>query len=86
MRKFHWTTAWTSLAFALATAANAQPPGRFRLGIPGEALAQAVRDIAVSTRRNVIAPADLIEARRSKPLSGEFTAEEALAELLDGTA
>ena len=85
MRKLHSTTAWALLAFAGATGANAQPQDHFTFDLPAERLSQALRDVAFSTGRDVIAPADLIGAQQAPPLSGTFTAEEAVARLLAGT-
>lgn len=73
------------LAFASATAARAQSPDQFVFDQPAETLSQALRDVAVRTGRNIIAPADLIGARQAPPLSGSLTAEEAVARLLAGT-
>ncbi|HET7575643.1 MAG TPA: TonB-dependent receptor [Sphingomicrobium sp.] len=79
------TTAWALLAFTAATAANAQSRDHFTFNQPAETLSQALRDVAVRTGRNVIAPADLIGTQQAAPLSGTFTAEEAVARLLAGT-
>ena len=83
MGKFLSTTAWALVA--LATAANAQTQNRFVFDQPAETLSQAVRDVGVRTGRNVIAPAELLGNQQAAPLSGTFTAEEALARLLAGT-
>ena len=85
MRKLQSTTALALLALASATAANAQPQNHFAFDLPAETLSQALRDVAVRTGRNVIAPADLIGQQQAPPLSGTFTAEEAVARLLAGT-
>lgn len=85
MRKLPSTIAWTLLALAGATAANAQPSDHFVFDQPAERLSQALRDVALHTGRNVIAPTDLIETQIAPPLSGSFTAEEAVARLLVGT-
>jgi iron complex outermembrane receptor protein len=73
------------LALASATAATAQAQNRFAFDLPAETLSQALRDVAVHTGRNVIAPADLVGTQQAPPLSGSFTAEEAVARLLAGT-
>ena len=85
VRKLQSTTAWALVALASATGANAQPQDRFVFDQPAETLSQAVRDVAVHTGRNVIAPAELLGSQQAAPLSGTFTAEEALARLLAGT-
>jgi outer membrane receptor protein involved in Fe transport len=85
VRKLHSTTALACLALATATAASAQAQDQFVFDLPAETLSQALRDVAVRTGRNVIAPSDLIGERKTPPLSGTFTAEEAVARLLAGT-
>lgn len=85
MRKLQSTTALALLALVRATAANAQPQGQYVFDLPAETLSQALRDVAVRTGRNVIAPADLIGRQQVSPLSGTFTAEEAVAQVLAGT-
>jgi iron complex outermembrane recepter protein len=85
VRKFLSTTAWALVALATATAASAQPQDHFVFDLPAEPLSQALRDVGVRTGRNVIASADLLGGQRAAPLSGTFTAEEAVAQLLAGT-
>ena len=85
MRKFQSTAAVTFLAFASATAAYGQSRAQFPFDLPAESLSQALRDVALRTGRNVIAPADLLGEQQAPPLSGTFTAEEAIARLLAGT-
>ncbi len=79
------TSALALLAFASATAASAQSQDHFVFDQPAETLSQALRDVAVRTGRNVIAPAHLIGTKQAPPLSGSLTAEEAVARLLAGT-
>lgn len=85
MRKIQSAAACLMVALASAAAANAQPQEHFAFDLPGEALSQALRDVALRTGRNVIAPADLVGTQQAAPLSGTFTAEEAVARLLAGT-
>jgi iron complex outermembrane recepter protein len=85
VRKLQSTTACALLALAGATAANAQPQGQFIFDLPAERLSQALRDVAVRTGRNVIAPTDLLGGQQAPPLSGTFTAAEAVERLLAGT-
>ena len=88
VRKYQSATATAAFALVLlagTTSANAQSPGQFSFDLPSERLSQALRDVAVRTGRNVIAPADLLGGQQSAPLSGTFTAEEAVARLLAGT-
>lgn len=85
MRNLQTTAAVALLALASATAAGAQPQGQISFDLPAETLSQALRDVAVRTGRNVIAPTDLIGAHQALPLTGTYTAEEAVARLLAGT-
>lgn len=88
MRKYQpvtATAAFALLSLAATSTASAQPPGQFSFDLPAEALSQALRDVAVRTGRNVIAPAELIGDQQAAPLSGTFTAEGAVARLLAGT-
>lgn len=85
VRKIKSTSVLALVAFASAAAANAQPQDHFSFDQPAETLSQALRDVAVRTGRNVIAPADLIGTQQAPPLSGSFTAEEAVGRLLAGT-
>ena len=73
------------LLLASSPAAGAQAHDRYAFDQPAEALSQALRDVAVRTGRNVIAPDELVQTREAPPLSGTFTAEEAVARLLEGT-
>ena len=85
MRKLQSTAAVAFLALASATAANGQPQSQFVFDLPAERLSQALKDVAIRTGRNVIAPSDLLGEQTAPPLSGTFTAEEAVARLLAGT-
>ena len=85
MRKLQSTAALAWLVLASATSAGAQPQEHFSFDLPPESLSQALRDVAVRTGRNVIAPSDLLGEQKAPPLSGSFTAEEAVARLLAGT-
>lgn len=90
MSKSHSVAAGAAFAILLlgpATAAGAQPSAgaRFTFDQPGETLSQALRDVALRTGRNLIAPGELVEALQAPPLSGNYTAEEAVARLLAGT-
>ena len=79
------SAAVTLLLFGCATTAGAQAQSRFVFDLPGERLSQALRDVALQTGRDVIAPDDLVQARRAAPLSGTFTPEEAFQRLLRGS-
>lgn len=79
------TAAFTLLLGMTAATAQAQAQQQFIFNLPAEGLSQALRDVAVQTGRNVIAPDELVQARKAPPLSGTFTAEEAVRRLLAGT-
>jgi outer membrane receptor protein involved in Fe transport len=83
--RFQSTTALVLLMLAGSASASAQPQDHFVFDLPAETLSQALRDVAVRTGRNVIAPSDLLGEQKAPPLSGSFTAEEAVARLLAGT-
>lgn len=88
MRKYQSATATAALALLLVagtTPAAAQSVEQFAFDLPAETLSKALRDVAVRTGRNVIAPADLVGTQQAPPLTGTFTAEEAVARLLAGT-
>jgi iron complex outermembrane recepter protein len=68
-----------------ATPACTQPNTVVGFNLPAEPLSEALREVAVQTGRNVIAPDELVQARQAPPLSGRFTAEQALATLLAGS-
>jgi outer membrane receptor protein involved in Fe transport len=73
------------LLLTCATSADAHADGRFHFDLPAESLSQALRDVAVRTGRNVIAPDQLVQSRQAPALTGEFSAEQAVAKLLEGT-
>jgi iron complex outermembrane recepter protein len=79
--------AFALLAIASATAACAQPRthGQFVFDLPSEPLSKALRDVAVQTGTNLIAPDNLVRAHEAPPLSGKLTAEQAVEKLLAGT-
>jgi iron complex outermembrane recepter protein len=77
--------AWALCLLAAARPAQAETQGRFKFDQPSEALSQALRDVAIRTGRNVIAPDDFVQNRQAPALSGSFTAPEAVERLLAGT-
>lgn len=74
-----------AILVSTAAPASAQGAAQFSFNLPGESLSRALRDVAVRTGRNLIAPDGLLHARQAPPLAGTFTAEEAVARLLEGT-
>lgn len=69
----------------IGSAADAQSGGRVALQLPEERLSKALRDVATLTGRNIIAPDELVQLRQGPALSGTFSAEEAVARLLEGS-
>ncbi|HEY0630350.1 MAG TPA: TonB-dependent receptor [Sphingomicrobium sp.] len=66
-------------------AAGAQSIARYRFDLPTMELADALRQVAVRTGTNLLAPDELVRGRRSIALSGEYSAEEAVQGLLQGS-
>lgn len=77
-----------AIAGALAissTAASAQATSAQVFELPAQDLAQALREVAARSGRNLIVPSELVAGRRSPPLSGRYTPEQAIESLLAGT-
>lgn len=77
--------AYAILLLTSTTAATAQPHGQYAFDLPPESLSQALREVALRTGRNLIAPDQLVQSRQAPALSGTFTADQAVAKLLEGT-
>jgi iron complex outermembrane receptor protein len=73
------------LLIAGTTNAKAESRGQYPFDFPAENLSRSIRDLAALTGQNVIASDDLVRSREAAPLKGSFTAEQALAKLLEGT-
>jgi len=69
----------------VAVAAPGRAAATFRFDIPAQPLSQALNQLAVRSDREILFSPALTRGRRSPPLSGVFTAEEALAQLLAGS-
>ena len=76
-----------SLTLLLGSAhASADPAARsYRFDISAETLSQALRNYGQISGREIIFTQDLVEGKTVPALRGEFTAEEALQRLLQGT-
>ena len=90
MRKRQSSAATAAYALLLATSsaaasAQAQPQSQYVFDLAAESLSVALREVAVRTGRNVIAPDELVQGRKAPPLSGSFSAEQAVAKLLEGS-
>lgn len=66
-------------------AAEAQSVARHRFDLPPMQLSAALRQVAVRTGTNLLAPDELVRSRRAAALVGEFSAEEAVRRLLQGS-
>lgn len=63
----------------------AETTQRYRIDLPAETLASALRDLAATTHSNVIAASRDTGERKVPAIAGEFTLAEALARLLAGS-
>lgn len=75
---------------ALAPSAALAGPGRSadvarRFDLPAQPLSQALNQLALRSDREILYSPNLTKGRRSLPLSGTFTAEDALTRLLAGS-
>lgn len=75
-----------ALAFALGVPAAAASESRsYHLSIPSQDLGDALRQLAQTSRQQVIFTGDLVQGRRSPALEGQYTVDEALERMLQGT-
>jgi len=70
---------------APATGAHAQSRDEHQYSIPAQDLARSLREVSARSGRGVLAPSALVAGRRAPALSGRFTAEEAVRQLLSGS-
>jgi iron complex outermembrane recepter protein len=84
-RATHWLGATAITTVLCATAVHAQPAREADYALPTQELAQSLRDVALRSGVSIIAPSELVSAKQAPPLSGTFTAEEAVTRLLAGT-
>lgn len=68
-----------------AAPAGAAPQTQFAFDLPAEPLSEALKTLAVQTGRNLIVRNTLTEKKSAPALTGTFTAEQALAKLLEGS-
>ena len=77
-----------SLAVTLssgAAPAHAQNVGEAPYALPEQELAASIREVARLSGRSIVAPSELVAARRAPPLNGRFSPETALSLLLEGS-
>ena len=68
-----------------AVAAPRRPDAVYRFDIPAQPLSQALNQLALRSDREILFSPSLTLGRRSPTLAGSFTAEAALARLLEGS-
>lgn len=66
-------------------AAEPAPAARFRIDQPSRPLSESLRSIAARTGISILFDPAAVSGRMSRPVSGELSAEEAIARALDGT-
>jgi iron complex outermembrane recepter protein len=79
------SVAAAAAAYPSATNAQHAELNKEHFDLPALELSDALRKVAISTGANLIAPSELIAGKKSSPITGDFTAEEALDHLLAGT-
>ncbi len=67
---------------AAATAAQTQSSATQSFDIPAQSLASALQQFAASTNKEILFAPDLVRNRKAPSVSGKFTPEDALAQLL----
>src|SRR4051794_25558080 len=80
--------AWMGAAVLLtinSSQAVAQSSSAYRFELPPMSLSKALREVTARTGCNLLAPEELVRGRRAPPLSGEYSAEEAVQKLLEGS-
>lgn len=70
---------------ASASASGAEEPATYQFDIPASDLSAALRRVAVQSGLDLIVPADAVAGRQAHALQGWFTADRAIAALLEGT-
>ena len=78
-------TALTTAPTAAAVAAPRRPDAALRFDIPAQPLSQALNQLALRSDREILFSPALTQGKRSEGLSGVFTAEAALHQLLAGS-
>ena len=79
------SAALAAVLWAGCPAAAAQGSAPQAVQLPVLDLSEALRELAVQTGRSIIAPDELVRGRRAPALSGTYTAEQAVAILLEGS-
>lgn len=74
-----------ALAAAAAPAVHAQTGATIDLALPAQPLANALREIAVRSRTDVIAASEVVAGKQAPALQGRYTVEEAVRLLLAGS-
>lgn len=69
----------------LAATANANPDKVYRIDLPAQSVAEALNGLSEQTGVPVVFPYDLTKDRRTNPVTGRYTLQEALDALLKDT-
>jgi outer membrane receptor protein involved in Fe transport len=73
------------LLSSTVAAAAQQPVSHYDLNIPATDLSESLKQIALEAGVNLVAPAEIVEGRKSSAVRGTFTVDEALERALAGT-
>lgn len=89
MKNGHFGRSFFGLSVAVAAicalpASAQQAPAR-HYALSAQSLGNALRAIALASGQTIVAPADLVAGKRSRALTGNYSAEDAVARLLDGS-
>lgn len=68
-----------------ASVALAQDTGQHDFDLPAQALGTSLRAVALASGRNLVAPTSLLDGKQAPALTGRYTADQAIAILLQGT-
>lgn len=74
-----------SALIAGSTPARAAAEARYDFNQPGQSLAAGIRAIALTSGRDIVAPANLIGSKSAPPVQGRLTVEQALEKVLADT-
>ena len=75
----------TLLPAATAAAGEVSQAQRHSYQLPDQPLSDSLRAVALTSGRNIVAPAELLQGRQAPTLQGEYAPEEAVTILLQGS-
>lgn len=82
-RAFFVLSVAAAALYAGPASAQVAAPQHYELS--GQALGSALRSVSVLSGQAIVAPSDLVAGKTSRPLVGTYSAEDAVARLLDGS-